>query len=160
MRLMVVLAAVLACAASDAAPPTEVSPNDPVSRLRSAHTLRCHFTAAATTKWTNGQRTITSENLNVQARANEVTYDSIDLKKGTARAIGNAGAADVTVKVDRMGALWMVETVPMGYLVVTTIIPNYAADSTDFIIIESRHTWLPSAYALGTQDSGTCSVLG
>jgi hypothetical protein len=160
MRPIVILVAVFGCAVSAAAPPTEVSPNDPVSRLRSAHTLRCHFTAEATTKWTNGRRTIASENLSGQARANEITYDSIDLKRGTARAIGNAGAADVTVKVDRMGALWMVETVPMGYLVVTTIIPNYAADSTDFIIIESRHTWLPSAYALGTQGSGTCSVLG
>ena len=131
--------------------------SDPVSRLRTARSLRCHFTAEADTKWTKGQRSITNEALNPDV-ANEVVYDSIDVRKGKARIVGNIGASDVAVHADSFGAIWIVDVSPAGFVFVTTIMPLYAAGTEDFIVLESRHSWVGQS-ALGEQPSGSCALL-
>lgn len=120
--------------------------------------MRCHFTADAETTWTNGQRAITSQKLNGQQPSNEVTYDSIDTRAGKARIIGNIGASNVIVQMDSFGALWIVDSPPAGFIFVTTILPIYAAGTDEFIILESRHSWIRTD-ALATQSSGTCTLL-
>lgn len=155
MRRAAILSALgaLAAGVAFAGPAT-----DPATRLHNAHSLRCHFTAEADTKWTNGKRSITNENLNPQLEANKVLYDSIDTHAGTARAVGNIGASTVRVSVDSFGALWIVDRAPAGFIFVTTILPMYAAGTDEFVVLESRHSWV-GAGALAEQSSGSCTVL-
>ena len=90
-------------------------------------------------------------------RSPPVVYDDINLQRGTARVIGNAGASDLTVSW-QANALWLFERTDFGNVVETTVFPTYAEGTQDFVVIESRHSRLGS-FVLGEQSSGTCSVL-
>jgi hypothetical protein len=151
--------AVAACHRAPAPPPPTA--NDAASRLRAARTLWCRFTAEAITEWESGQRAITKHNLNPRDAPNKIVYDNIDLEKGTAREIGNAGAVDLSVRLDRLGGLWIVKKAPVGFMIVTTVFPLYAAGSQEFVVVESRHLFNGvSALGLAEQSSGSCSVIG
>ena len=131
------------------------TPDDPAARLLHARTLRCTFTGHTTTTWRNGQRTLHSEAL----KENEhVTYEHIDAVKGTGRIIGNVGAGDVMIRPDVNGGLWIIETSQAGFVFVSTVLPSYAAGTHEFIIVESRHSWL-GTNLLAEQSSGSCAVL-
>ncbi|MBV8405465.1 MAG: hypothetical protein JO203_14855 [Gammaproteobacteria bacterium] len=86
-----------------------------------------------------------------------VVYDNIDVDKGTARVIGNAGAGDLVVWLDRLGSLWLLERTPGGNEVVTTVVPMYAEDTNEFVVLESRHTFT-GPIVTGETDYGTCKV--
>ena len=138
-----------------------------VARLNAARSLRCRFTSVATTEWLLGERKVTTKNLNTKSDVVEVSYRDIDGRKGTAtRDLGSLNAAHMTVTVDIDGALWLVEPSRTGGFSVTTVFPNYAAKSHDFIILQSQHTWAlglegeqNSGSVDGRQYSGTCSVM-
>lgn len=127
--------------------------DDPVSRLRHARSLRCTYQSGVGTWVRSGRRTVEEDKDNGVA-----TYDGINVTKGTARIIANAGAADLTAWLDRQGSLWLVERTPMGYEVVTTVFPMYAEGSHDeFVVLESRHT-LSGFIAVAESSYGTCKV--
>jgi hypothetical protein len=127
-------------------------PEDPGARLHHARSLRCAYTSSVATWVRSGHRTV--EQTNDKGSA---TYDNINLTAGTARAIGNAGAADLQVWLDGMGALWMLERTPIGNEVVTTVFPRYVEGTDEFVVLESRHS-LVGQIVLGTTDFGTCKV--
>src|SRR5262245_47329695 len=57
-------------------------------------TYRCSFSDGVTTEWKDGQFETRKSSLSDQAAA-IVVFDQINAQKGTARVIGNAGAADI-----------------------------------------------------------------
>ena len=136
-------------------------------RLSAARSLRCRFTSVAITQWSAGERNVTTKKLKTKSDAMEVLYRDIDARKGTAtRDLGNLNATQITVTVDIDGALWLVETSRSGGFSVTTVFPTYAANSRDFIVLESQHAWRlgvessqHSGSVEGRQYSGTCSVM-
>jgi len=121
-------------------------------RLHHARSLRCSFTDSAVTEYKRGLRTI-----RVTHDKGSAVFDDIDLQRGTARAIGNAGAADLKA-MWQANALWLFLQAPNGDLVLTTVFPTYMAGTNEFIVIESRH-WAIGQFASGEQDSGSCAVL-
>ena len=131
------------------------SPGDPVTRLHSARSLRCTYTAEVTTWVRSGQRTVEQT-----TESDTVSYDNIDVAKGTARIIAKGGASDLTVWTDHAsGSLWMLERTPSGNVVVTTVFPMYVAFNDEFVALEARHS-MSGAIALGQDTYGTCKVLG
>ena len=107
-----------------------------------------------------GRRELDTEHLDIKSQAFEIWYRDIDLNKGTARDLARV-PADLTVKIDRDGALWLLQTSSSDWagIEVTTIVPIYAASSHDFIVIQSLHSWVGKTFAAGHQYSGTCSVM-
>jgi len=126
--------------------------DDPAAQLRAARSLRCTYQSTVGTWVRSGRRTIEEDKDGTSA-----TYDDIDPKKGTARIIANAGAADLAAWIDRQGTLWLVERTPLGYEVVTTVYPMYAEGTRDFVVLESRHT-LSGWIAVAATSYGTCRI--
>ena len=85
------------------------------------------------------------------------TYDNIDLTKGSARIIANAGASDLMAWMDHQGSLWLLERAPSGNEVITTVYPMYAEGTNEFVVLESRHTFT-GPIAVGSNAYGTCKV--
>jgi hypothetical protein len=121
----------------------------PEFRLKHALTLKCSFTASATTEFKDGQRAMSSTKDEGQS-----TFSAINIQKGTARVIGNIRAADVLVRYTQ-GEIWFIETTPAGNLVITTVFPMYLKGTEDFLIVESRHSMIGTS-VLGEQSSGGC----
>jgi hypothetical protein len=125
---------------------------DPVAQLRHARSLRCAYQTGSGTWVRSGHRTIEEDKDNGVA-----TYDDINITKGTARIIANAGAADLTAWLDRQGSVWLVERTLLGYEVVTTVYPMYAEGTRELVVLESRHTFI-GTIALASTSYGTCRV--
>lgn len=150
MQGAMILMLLLVCgAAADAA-------DDPASRLKAARSLRCTFTSEVATWVRSGHRTIEQTK-----ERSIVTYDNIDLAKGTARIVAEGfggGAGDLTVWWEQWGSLWLVERTPSGNLVTTTVYPMYAEGTGEFVVLESRQS-TTGAIVLGEQTYGTCKPL-
>jgi hypothetical protein len=127
--------------------------DDPGVLLRTARSLRCTFTSSVNTWVRSGHRS--TENTSEKGGA---VYDDIDVTKGTARIIGNIGAADVIVRLDRAGGLWIQERTPSGNEVVTTVFPMYAEGTDNFVVLESRHSMVGQTI-LGEESFGTCKIM-
>lgn len=143
---------ILSAAASGAA---SGAGNDPVSRLHHARSLRCTYTASTLTAFMPDRKITTADDQMI------VVYDNIDVERGTARVIyekgvPGGGADDATVRW-QANALWLVETAPKGNLILTTIFPRYAEQTTDFLALDSRHS--ESLIVTGQMSSGTCKEL-
>lgn len=132
--------------------------DDARARLHAARSLRCIYTADQWTRWTNGERSFPTAKIDPQAPSSNVVYDNINVAKGTARIIGNGGAGDVTVRADGLGGLWIFEKTGIGFTVMTMVFPVYAAGTKDFIVVESRPSYL-GLNAGSEQSSGTCSAI-
>ena len=140
------------CAALCLASVTASGADDPLTRLRQARSLRCSFTGAAVTEFKDGRRAIT-----ITQDKGSVVFDDIDLERGTARAIGNVGAGNLTATW-QANALWLLLRAPNGNLILTTVFPAYEPGTNHFVVVESRH-WAIGQFASGEQDSGSCAVL-
>ena len=147
-RAMAALGTALCFASAGANSPQE----DLAARLRHARGLHCTFTSAVTTWVRQGHRTVDQTH-----DKGSVVYDNINADKGTARVISNAGTADLVVWVDRLGSLWMLARTPGGNEVVTTVVPMYAEDTTEFVVLESRHMFT-GPIVTGETDYGSCKV--
>jgi len=121
----------------------------PEFRLKHALTLKCSFTASASTEFKDGQRAISSTKDEGQS-----TFSTINIQKGTAKVISNIRAADVVVRYTQ-GAIWFIETTPAGNLLITTVFPMYIQGTEDFVVVESRHSMVGTS-VLGEQSSGGC----
>jgi len=128
------------------------SAEDPAARLHQARGLHCTFTSAITVWVRNGHRTVDQTHDKSSA-----VYENINIDKGTARVIGNAGANDLVIWFDRSGSLWMLERSPGGQEVVTTVVPMYAEDTNELVVLETRHTFT-GPVVTGETDYGTCKV--
>jgi hypothetical protein len=127
---------------------------DPVSRLHRARSLRCTFTSEVDTWVRSGRRTIEQT-----TEKGTATYDNIDLTKGTARIIANAGAGDLSVWLERtFGSLWMLERAPSGNVIITTVFPMYAEGTDEFVVLEARHS-MAGQIVLRRETFGTCRTL-
>ena len=122
----------------------------PEFRLKHALTLKCSFTASASTEFKEGQRAISSTK--DEGRS---IFSTINFQKGTAKVSSNIRVADVVVRYTQ-GAIWFIETTPAGNLVITTVFPMYVQGTEDFILVESRHSMIGTS-VLGEQASGGCS---
>lgn len=125
-----------------------------VARLHSARTLRCTMNwSMATSFIPDGERnTQTSEKLDAR-----YTFDNIDLKKGTARMIGDAFSHDVTVRWES-NALWLTSKTPFG-MELMMVFPQYARNTNDFIFVNASFNKEPTAPIFATQTYGLCSIL-
>ena len=129
--------------------------DDLADRLRHARGLRCTYTAESVTAFGPEGRKITTDH-----DVYSVTFDSIDVERGTARVTDRNIAADVTVKwqPNEFGAaLWFVETAPAGNLLVTAVFARQTPGSDEFIALESRQSSV--LFVSGSMASGTCKVV-
>ena len=126
---------------------------DPASRLVHVRSLRCTYTSEVETWVKKGHRTVEQS-----TTKDTVTYDNIDLAKGTVRSIANGGASDLKVWMDEYGDLRMLAgRRPLSVLIVT-VFPVYAEGTDQFVVLESDHWLSPAGNVLGTESYGTCVV--
>lgn len=68
----------------------------------------------------------------------DIFFDSIDLKAGKARMIGNQGATDVSV-FTTLGGISFIETSGSGNVFFTTVFSDCIKGTQDYIVVHSRH---------------------
>jgi hypothetical protein len=123
--------------------------NDSMSQLRTARSLKCRFGEGISTVWTGGQPKTSNARFE-----QDVHFDAIDLKKQTARLIGNAGSNDVEALQTEIGVSF-IETAP-SVVDVTTVFGVYGKDR-DFLAVDTRHvTFLGTSMA--EQYYGSCRI--
>lgn len=118
------------------------------SELSNAKSLKCEFAINASADWPKDQpqpKVSKGQNFGFH-------IDSIDVDKGTARIIGNAGSADLSVILGK--GLHFLEVTPGGSLNVTTV---YSAEvNAKFKAVHSRH--VRSVGPLPSQHYGFCQL--
>lgn len=145
MRLRTIVMMVLALFAAQAR-----TDGDPASQLRNARSLKCHFGSGTATQWT-GSKPKVSNAQNDQ----DVQFDSINLKNGTARLIGNVGAADIKALPTQIG-ISFIESTPAVFD--TTTVLAVIGEDKEFLAVDSRHVLLLGT-PLAEQYFGTCRIL-
>jgi hypothetical protein len=121
--------------------------DDARAQLAAARSLTCHFGPGTEARWKGNKPAVRS------ARFDEnIQFDSIDLGKESARAIGNNGAVDVHVLNTAVG-LSFLETAP-AVLDITTFFAIYTKNNA-FPAVDSRHVMVLGT-AMAEQFDGTC----
>ena len=119
--------------------------------LIAAKTLKCWIRAGFGTTWKDGVPSTSSATYS----SDPFFFDSINLKQGTARVIGQAGASDVKVVKSSVG-ITFVETA--GAIITFTTVFFSGPKPDEYTVVDSRH-----ASYLGTQLAeqyyGTCKVM-
>jgi len=120
-------------------------------RLLKIKCLKCKFKEGVTANW---------QPMGVEKKSGQwqgdTVFDSIDLKKGKARIIGNQGASDVIVTTTPSG-ITFIETTGFGNMVFTTVFPLCKPGTNEFYAVMSRHMNLTEE-ALPSQYYGTCKA--
>lgn len=86
-----------------------------------------------------------------------LVFDSIDLKNGRARLIGNQAAVDCFV-LESPVSLTFVEVTPIGTQTFTTVFTHYIPGTKDFVAITSRHLYYPGIGPLVSQYYGKAKI--
>ena len=121
-------------------------------KLVNAKSLKCIMGPGVTTEWKKGK--IKTEPAEFGATLH---FDSIDLKKRTARLIGNQSATDVTAFVTATG-ITFIELIASGNISVTTVYFEYSDKSSmQYKVVQSRHLSL-LVEALPSQYYGSCKI--
>jgi len=131
--------------------------DDVFSKLVKARTIRCHLGKGAFAEWKNGKVEIEISRWSKSPEACILIFDSIDLKAGKARIIGNQGARDVIALATPTG-ITFIEKTPAGNINVTTVFAKYNDGSGDFTFVHSRHLMLIEG-PLPSQYYGVCEIL-
>ena len=131
---------------------SHVFADEAFERLMNAKSLKCVYGPGAVAIWEDSKVKVKKDNFNGAA----VVFDSIDIKTGKARLIGEIGAVDVIVLATGTG-LTFIEQTGMGNLNFTTVFANYVKGTTDFVVVTSRHISLISK-TLPSQYHGTCKI--
>ena len=121
-------------------------------RLVLARSLKCTFRVGLQADWRSGRlktSPISSEELVLH-------FDTIDVKKGTARLIGNIGAANVGVMLTPSHLSFMEKT-DIGNLNFTTVFAYYEKGTQNFVSVTSRHVTMLDM-PLPSQHHGSCQV--
>jgi hypothetical protein len=128
-------------------------PDEGFTDLMQAKSLQCEFGEGYAVSWKSGKPQFESGSMGTVT-----TFDSIDLKKGTARVIANAGAGDVIVIPTASGLNFMEKT-DSGNLVFTTVFYHYASpDIPRYVAVTSRHMDMFGPFP--SQYHGTCKIWG
>lgn len=117
--------------------------------LLSAKSLKCEFGPGISADWVKGHPKIKNDAFNTTTH-----FDSIDLKKRTARLIGNQGAADLVVFTTGAG-LTFFETTGSGNVVFTTVFGSQG--NGKYIAVMSRHMDIIGK-PMPSQYYGTCQI--
>jgi hypothetical protein len=129
------------------------------TKLIQAKTLKCVWEKGVSSKWKEGLAVIE------ESKMAGFTYDSIDLQKGMARFIANAGAADIMV-ITSMTGIVFIEQTGSGNNTFTTVY-SLKADPIDFMepretfyAVHSRHMNFFSNTPISSQYYGKCMIWG
>lgn len=128
------------------------SQQEPWERLMSARSLKCSWGIGVISKWTESGPTVEEIEW---GESGDMYFDSIDIKKETARVIGNNGAGDLQVIFTPQG-LSLFEKTKTGNLMITTVFSEYAPNGQNFMAVHSRHINLLGPFS--SQYQGTCQV--
>jgi hypothetical protein len=119
-------------------------------KLLLARSLKCEFQPGALAEWKSDRPV-----LKTTYEKFALHFDAIDIKKGTARLIGNQGAGDVTLWTTIAG-LHFVEQTGFGSIMVTTVFSTMVPGG--FVAVTSRHIDMMMTPPLPSQTHGTCAV--
>jgi hypothetical protein len=123
-----------------------------LNELLAAKIVRCTFDRGSTTDWDSGNPTTKIW----EARSNDtLTFDAIDYKHRTARAIGSVGAATVEAFITPAGAHFIEESFA-GNVALTSILSSKVGP--EFVMVHSRHMIYRSGPTL-SQEHGRCRIL-
>lgn len=112
--------------------------------------LICTYEAGKTASWNSGDLAITDSSLDTS-----VTFDNIDLSKGTARLITDSGAWNIKANASLESVYFIAET-PLG-MAFTSVFSLRDKDGR-FISVTSRHSDIRLELIL-SQHYGSCKVL-
>jgi hypothetical protein len=120
--------------------------------LLKAKSLRCTFTigSAANSKTGILKPSIVKEDMTI-------VFDSIDLRKGTARGVGEAGASNEIAAMTPTG-MTFIEQTGSGNYVFTTVFAEEQDPSERFLAAMSRHMQMIGTIIV-SQYYGACQVL-
>ena len=121
------------------------------SRLLGAKCLKCSFKEGVSTSWSSKGVKIESDQWK-----GDTIFDSIDIKQGKARIVGNQGASDI-ILIGSPSGITFIESTGIGNMVFTTVFPFYKPGTNEFCAVMSRHMNLMTE-ALPSQYYGTCKV--
>ena len=144
--------------------------SDSASRLLQARSIRCEWGQGTQASWQGDKPSLEQGPF---GKDPTVTFDSIDIKKGTARVIGNAGAFDVAVLRTPVGLTFIEQGRELiAGLSFTTVFTSTVdrdissraeraqgrPDTSSFIAVISRHLDILGTVA-PSQYHGTCRIL-
>ncbi|HLG30503.1 MAG TPA: hypothetical protein VI387_09860 [Candidatus Brocadiales bacterium] len=112
---------------------TSAAEIDPVEILFHVRALKCDFPKGTSADWKDGKLVLKDSKFE-----SAFHFDSINLKDGKARLIGNTGSGDISVRATGEG-LTFIEKTPSWNFNFTTIFPVFAHNTTEFIGVHSRH---------------------
>lgn len=119
------------------------------AQLVAARSLKCHFGPGTEAQWKGNEPAVRSTRFD-----EDIQFDSIDLRKESARVIGSAGASDVRVLNTAVG-LSFLETAP-AVLDITTVFA-VSTNNNEFPAVDSRHVMVLGK-TMAEQFYGTCKV--
>lgn len=126
--------------------------DDSFKALVAARSLKCQIGPGSVGKWAGAKISVEKDSFD-----SALHFDSIDLKSGKARLIGDQGASDVTVLGTASG-ITFVEQTGFGNLVITTVFRERIPGKTEFYAVVSRHMLMLRGDPLASQYHGSCKV--
>ncbi len=117
-----------------------------------SHTYKCSFTDGFFTEFKSNKQTSSRDK-----KMDDMTFDQIDIKKGSGRMIGNTGAENVQV-LNGDNSIHIVERTLSGNMNITTIFNTSQNTTGGYPVVHSRHINLMSN-PLPSQYVGLCKKL-
>jgi hypothetical protein len=118
-----------------------------------AKCLKCSFKEGVSTSWHAKDKGVKIESNQWKG---DTIFDSIDIKQGKARIIGNQGSSDI-ILIESLSGITFIEKTDIGNMVFITVFPLYKPGTDQFCAVMSRHMNLITE-ALPSQYYGTCRV--
>lgn len=131
--------------------------NNLVNKLITAKTLKFIPLKSCTANWKKGNPKLLVDNDVTDKEFPPLIFDAIDLKKRTARIIGNQGATDV-VAITTLTGITFIEQTGAGNLNYTTVFFSCVEGTEDYIAVHSRHLDLLVSTPLPSQLHGICKI--
>lgn len=132
---------------------------DSLSRLLAAKTIRCSIGSGYTSAFDGKKVSFEKGDFAEKAEDQIVTFAKIDLRKGSAIILGNAGTDDIAVKGAEVG-LNFISFTGSGAMVVSTVFANIDLDG-NYFFATSRHTQISfgKTTSLPSQWTGLCKII-
>ena len=135
----------------------DTNDNELFNKLITAKTLKFISLKSCTADWKKGNPKLLVDNDITEKEFPPLIFDSIDLKKRTARIIGNQGADDVMVILTLTG-ITFIEQTGSGNLNYTTVFFSCVEGTEDYIAVHSRHLDLGVTKPFPSQLHGICKI--
>ena len=136
----------------------ENNDDDMFYKLMTAKTLKFIPQKSCQGDWKKGNLKLSIDNDVTDKEFPQLIFDSIDLKRRTARVISNQGATDAMVILTPTG-ITFVEQTGFGNLNFTTVFASSLRGTEDYIAVHSRHMHLVVSTPLPSQIHGICRIL-